>query len=166
MGKVDILKLIKERRSVRKFQNKEVPMQTIKNSLEAARWAPSGLNNQPWKFMILEQEEKNSLAEYTKFDQVIKEANKLIIVFLNKEKIYSYKKDLMAIGAAIQNILIYLQSQDVGSCWLGEIINQAEQVQDKLQIPTELELAAAIGVGFTQEKVEPIPRNSLEELIL
>jgi nitroreductase len=166
MNQSELMELIKERRSVRKFQDKEVPIKIIKNSLEAARWAPSGLNNQPWNFMILEKTEKDSLAKYTKFSQVIKQANKLIIVLLNKEKMYSHKKDLMAIGAAIQNILIYLQSQNIGSCWLGEIINQAEQVQDKLQLPTKLELAAVIGVGFAQKKVEPTPRNSLEELIL
>ncbi|MCF7873940.1 MAG: nitroreductase family protein [Candidatus Omnitrophica bacterium] len=166
MGKTDILKLMKNRRSIRKFQDKEISVQAIKESLEAARWAPSGLNNQPWKFMILEQDKKDSLAKYTKFGQVIKQANKLIIVFLNKEKLYSYKKDLMAIGAAIQNILIYLQSQNVGSCWLGEIINQAEQVQNKLQVPPELEFVAAIAAGVPQEEVKITERRSLEDLIL
>ncbi|MCF7877230.1 MAG: nitroreductase [Candidatus Omnitrophica bacterium] len=166
MEKIDILKLIKERRSVRKFQDKEVSRQIIKNSLEAARWAPSGLNNQPWKFMILSKDKKDSLVKYTKFGQVIKQANKLILVFLNKKKLYSYKKDLMAIGAAIQNILLYLQAQNIRTCWLGEIINQGKEVEKELQILPHLEFVAAISLGWPKSEPKTKERNPLKELIL
>ncbi|MFO8052343.1 MAG: nitroreductase [Candidatus Omnitrophota bacterium] len=166
MEKVDILKLIKERRSVRKFQDKEIPMQTIKDSLEAARWAPSGLNNQPWNFMVLNKDKKDSLAKYTKFGRVIKQANKLILVFLNKKKLYNYEKDLMAIGAAIQNILLYLQAQNLRSCWLGEIINQAKEVEKELQILPYLEFVAAISVGWPKNEPKTKERRPLKELIL
>jgi nitroreductase len=161
-----LMELIKKRRSVRKFQDKEVPMQTIKNSLEAARWAPSGLNNQPWKFMILDKDKKDSLVKYTKFGQVIKQANKLILVFLDKKKLYNYKKDLMAIGAAIQNILLYLQAQNLRTCWLGEIINQGKEVEKELQILPHLEFVAAISLGWPKGEPKTKERKSLKELIL
>ncbi|MFH1578307.1 MAG: nitroreductase family protein [Candidatus Omnitrophota bacterium] len=46
----DILDIIKHRRSIRKY-TKKLPKDTdIERLLEAARWAPSGLNNQPWRF--------------------------------------------------------------------------------------------------------------------
>jgi len=48
-----ILRLIKGRRSVRKFKKKTVSKQIVEKILEAGRWAPSGLNNQPWRFMVL-----------------------------------------------------------------------------------------------------------------
>ncbi|MCF7870234.1 MAG: nitroreductase [Candidatus Omnitrophica bacterium] len=166
MGKVDILKLIKERRSVRKFQDKEVPMQTIKNSLEAARWAPSGLNNQPWRFMVKSKQEKDKLAQYTKFGQVVKEADKLILVFLDKKSSYNYQKDLMAIGACIQNMLLYVHSLGLGTCWLGEILNQAKEISRELQLPSQLEFVAAIALGVPAGEVKLTGRRLLKDLTL
>lgn len=162
----NILELIKKRRSVRRFKSQEVSLEIIKNSLESARWAPSGLNNQPWKFMILATEKKNVLVKYTKYDRVIREANKIILVFLNKDSSYNYQKDLMAIGAAIQNILIYLESQNIGSCWLGEIMNQSDQVEEELKAPAYLEFVAAVAVGVPEDKGKIKERKSLSGLII
>jgi len=59
-----ILDLIKDRRSVRKYSSKEVPRDILFNILEAARWAPSAHNAQPWRFIIItERSLKRKLAE-------------------------------------------------------------------------------------------------------
>lgn len=50
---MDIIEAIKNRRSVRHFLEKEVSAEVINNILEAARWAPSGVNAQPWHVAIL-----------------------------------------------------------------------------------------------------------------
>ncbi|MCF7916235.1 MAG: nitroreductase family protein [Candidatus Omnitrophica bacterium] len=162
----NILELIKKRRSVRRFKQQEVPLEIIKKSLESARWAPSGLNNQPWKFMVLAEKEKDALAKYTKYDQVVREANKLILVFLDKDSSYNYQKDLMAIGAAIQNILIYLTNQNIGSCWLGEIMNQNDKVEKELETSQCLEFVAAVAVGILAGKAKTKERKPLKDLIL
>jgi nitroreductase len=161
-----LIQLIKSRRSVRKFKNQKVSKKTVEDLLESGRWAPSGLNNQPWRFMVKDSAEKDQLAEYTKFSQIIKEADKLILVFLDKKSLYSRPKDLMAIGACIQNILLYAHSLGLGSCWLGEILNQSQQIQAKLQTPPELELLAAIAVGVPEEEVSPKDRKPLKDLII
>ncbi|MCK5660454.1 MAG: nitroreductase family protein, partial [Methanosarcinales archaeon] len=49
----DILELIRSRRSVREFGAEEITDGMVDDLLEAARWAPSGLNNQPWKFVVV-----------------------------------------------------------------------------------------------------------------
>ena len=59
-----ILDLIKGRRSVRKYSSKEVPRDILFNILEAARWAPSAHNAQPWRFIVItERSLKRKLAE-------------------------------------------------------------------------------------------------------
>lgn len=50
---MDILTAIKERRSVRAFLNTPVPDHILNDILDTARWAPSGVNHQPWKVAIL-----------------------------------------------------------------------------------------------------------------
>ncbi len=166
MKSKELLEIIKKRRSVREFKDKEVSPKTIREALEAARWAPSGLNNQPWRFMVLSQKPKDSLAEYTKYSRVIKKANKLILVFLDKNNSYNYQKDLMAIGASIQNILLYLQAQGLGACWLGQILNKAEAVESELNLGDNLEFVAAVAVGSPEKIPPPREREPLDNFLI
>jgi coenzyme F420-0:L-glutamate ligase/coenzyme F420-1:gamma-L-glutamate ligase len=60
----ELFSLIKDRRSIRKYQNKPIPTGLIENVLVAAGWAPSAHNAQPWRFIVLtEAAEKKELAE-------------------------------------------------------------------------------------------------------
>src|SRR5690554_2299048 len=52
-----------KRRSVRKYQSQPVPRELIGQVLEAATLAPSGKNAQPWEFIVLEGQEKDTIAE-------------------------------------------------------------------------------------------------------
>jgi nitroreductase len=51
---MEVVEAIRRRRSVREYENTPVPMEHIRLILEAARWAPSGYNKQPWKFIVLQ----------------------------------------------------------------------------------------------------------------
>jgi len=163
---VDILELIKTRRSVRKFKNKDISREIINNILEVGRWAPSGLNNQPWKFMVLEQETKDSLAECTKYSNIVKSADKLIVVFFDKGDSYNRDKDLMAIGACIQNMLISIHFKGLGACWLGEILNQKDRIYKLLKTPKNLELAAVLALGYPLNPPRRARRKKLKDLII
>lgn len=100
-----LAEVIKQRRSIRQYQDKMPKEVDIQKILEAGTWAPSGLNNQPWKFKVTKNKEKNGLAEFTKYSQIIRDAPVAICVFLDIGKSYNHEKDIMAIGACIQNIL-------------------------------------------------------------
>jgi nitroreductase len=163
---MDILKLIKTRRSIRRFKRNQIPYKLIEKILEAARWAPSGLNNQPWRFLVLEKEKKNILANYTKYSFIVKNADKVILVFLDKDSSYHYEKDLMAIGACIQNMLLYIHSLKLGACWLGEILNQRDQIHKILKIPKNLELEAVIALGKPAIFPKKGKRKKIKDLIL
>jgi predicted oxidoreductase (fatty acid repression mutant protein) len=52
-----LLELFQQRRSIRKYKDEPVPEEYIQKILEAARWAPSGANKQPWEFVVIRQEE-------------------------------------------------------------------------------------------------------------
>ena len=112
-----------------RFKNQPVLLSVINNILEAGRFAPSGLNNQPWRFLLLSGEEKDAIARFTKCGAIIKNADKIVLVFLDQKTSYHEEKDLMAIGACIQNMLLAATYQKMGSCWLGEILNQRVALQ-------------------------------------
>lgn len=161
-----LLKIIKERRSVREFKPGKISKALVEKSLEAARWAPSGLNNQPWRFKVVGGKKKSSLAELTKYKQVIEESNQLILFFLSKKNSYDYKKDLMALGAAIQNCLLFLCARGLGACWLGEILKKGSEVEKRLKLNDELEFVGAVAVGFAKNIPPPRKRLPLSDLIL
>ena len=53
----DLLKIIKTRRSIRRYKEKDVPDELLENIIEAGRWSPSGDNGQPWRFIIVRDPE-------------------------------------------------------------------------------------------------------------
>lgn len=163
---MDILSLIKNRRSIRKYSKSKVNKEDIDLMLEAGRWAPSGLNNQPWKFKVIDGEDViRKIASFSKYKSTIIKAPALIIVFLDKSVSYDRTKDIQAIGACIENMLLMAESRGIGTCWMGEIINQGQQVEEFLSVNENLELMAVICVGYKNE--EGISdRKSLEELCL
>lgn len=60
---MDVCTAIRERRSVRAFLDKPVPPDVIQSILEDARWAPSGVNHQPWQTAVLGTQSRKSLGE-------------------------------------------------------------------------------------------------------
>jgi len=57
----DILKLIKERRSIRQFKKDKIDRESIEKILEAGRFTPSAENNQPWRFFVIEKSENTHI---------------------------------------------------------------------------------------------------------
>jgi len=162
---MDVIDIIRQRRSVRKYKQQLPSDNDIKKVLEAARWAPSGLNNQPWRFLIIKDKiKKAGLAGFTKYGQIIKHAPVVIVVCMNIADSYNRDKDLMAIGACIQNICLQAYSIGLGTCWLGEILNRKQDVSGYLNLNESLELMAVITLGYSDEGVVQGRRKSLDKL--
>jgi nitroreductase len=160
---MELSKALTERRSIREYAGEKVGDEQLMEILEAGRWAPSGLNNQPWKFMILRGQIKDSLAHMTKYGRTITSADACIAVFLDGNAIYNREKDLQAVGACIQNMLLKIHGLGLGGVWLGEILNKKDEVQETLE--THYELMAVIAVGHPKEKGQS-QRKKIEELII
>ena len=157
---------IKKRRSIREY-TKEVPKEEgIKKILEAGIWAPSGLNNQPWKFKVVKGAEKDGLSKFTKYADIVKDAPIVICVFLDNGATYNRDKDIMACGACIQNMLLEAYELGFGTCWLGEIINQKEAVEKYLKTDSDYELMARVTLGFSDEEVTKSCRKGFKNFIL
>ena len=81
-----MLNLIKARRSIRKFTSKAISDEQLDQIIEAGTWAPSGLNNQPWKIAIIKDHYiKTSIAPLTRYSPIIEGAPVSIAVFLDKD---------------------------------------------------------------------------------
>lgn len=77
---MDLLNLISKRKSVRKYSEKHIPEEDLRKILEAGRLAPSWMNVQSWKFILIKsQENKDLLAELSIGQQQVKNADALIV---------------------------------------------------------------------------------------
>jgi nitroreductase len=161
----EVIKAIRTRRSVRDFTDICPADKEIKEVLKAGIWTPSGLNNQPWRFIVIKKSEtKEEMSKLTHYMRIVKHAPVLIAVFLDVEASYDRLKDGMAIGACNQNILLAAHSLGLGAVWLGEILKNKEEVNRLLEAPENLELMAVIALGYPVSKERSSNRKPLDDL--
>lgn len=109
------------RRSVRKWKDSNVDIDTIKNIIEIAKWAPASCNRQLWRILILTQpQDKEFIGDFFP-NSFYKNAPMLIVCFMDikaygeNEKHFTYLDG----SAFIQNLLLLLHANGFGACWIG-----------------------------------------------
>jgi nitroreductase len=161
------MELIRSRRSVRSFADRPVDDALVDQVLEAARWAPSGLNNQPWRFLVVREADlKSRLAAHTRYRKVVEGAPVVIPVFIHKPTMYNEVKDHQSMGACLQNLLLMAHALGLGAVWLGEILKNADPVRRELGLGEELELMAVAALGWPAGPAGEGVRRPLAELML
>lgn len=163
-----VLSALFERRSIRKYTDEPVTREDITTVLEAGRWAPSGLNNQPWRFLVVmrDDERMEKLVECTKYGHIVRASAACICVMLEKSAIYSEMKDHQGVGACIQNMMLAAHSLGLGSVWLGQIVNDQKATLSAInQSEDTYEIQAVIALGHPNQKGSST-RKELSELLL
>ncbi len=168
---MDVLEAIKERRSIRTFKNEDISAETVEKLIEAARWAPSAGNVQPWEFIIVRKPEiKRKLAEAALNQSFIEEAPVVIVVCadeIRSSQGYGVRgKTLYCIqdtAAAIQNIHLAAYAFGLGTCWVGAF--REERAREILKIPNGVRPVAIIPVGYPAEHPKPRSRRPLNEIV-
>lgn len=165
---MELTQAIRERKSIRCFQRQEISARDLEAVLNLGILAPSGKNGQPWKFLIVQRDKAllERIAELTIYQKFVRRADCLILVFLDKAQSYHYVKDVQAIGACIQNMLLALTDLGLGGCWIGEILNRDLNVKALLGIGRELDLMGMIAAGFPADGAQSPPKKTLRECLL
>jgi nitroreductase len=162
-----VLDAIRNRRSIRHYQDDPVNEEDLHTILEAGRWAPSGLNNQPWRFVVVREPlVKKEIAEQTRYRDIIRNAPVIVAVFLDNATSYDHVKDCQAIGACLQNMWLAIHALGLGGVWIGEILKNKQKVADILGTPETLELMAVMAVGKPRPQERESQRKPLSELVV
>ncbi|HFC97934.1 MAG TPA: nitroreductase family protein [Thermosulfurimonas dismutans] len=162
-----VLKAIYGRRSIREYTQEVPPRELILEIIRAGIWAPSGLNNQPWRFAIVwNAEKREKLAELTRYGEIIRRAPVAIAVFLDRKVMYHQIKDHQSAGACIENMLLAAHALGLGGVWLGEILKNEARVREVLELPEDLELAAVVALGYPNDHRRRAGRKPLQSFIL
>lgn len=165
---MDVYELIKTRRSVRAYQNRPIPDDLLERLLEAARWAPSARNLQPWKFVVVRDEQRRrELAKAAHEQLFVGEASAVIAaVTLEPESVMSCEVPTypIDIAIAVDHLTLAAAAEGLGTCWIGAF--RQAQVREILGVPETCKVAILMPMGYpADEPPSERSRKSLDELI-
>lgn len=183
---MDLDEVIKKRKSIRKYTDKDVPNEIIEDLINAARLAPSAKNRQPWKYMIVKDEIKNKIADlmleqlqkskinlekkiYNTNSSVkataliIKQAPVLILVFRNKDDNWLVG-DSLSIGGSIEHICLKATDLGLGSLWIRDTVFTKKEIAH-LVGKDNMELVCAVSIGYTYDNSKGKKKKSLKEIM-
>lgn len=160
----DLLKLLRTRRSIRRFQNKSIPKSDLETTVDIARFAATARNVQPWEFVAVT--DKGKLAELAKLGDncsFLAQAAACVVIFCADTKYY-----LEDGCAATCNILLAAAALGIGTCWIaGDKKPYCPQVISLLNAPSGMKLVSLIALGYPQDKnaFAESAKRQLKELI-
>ena len=169
-----VLKTIRERRSRFQFEESDLTEEELNKILEAGRWAPSFANVQPWKFIVIKDEEiKEDLydiaRQVTIFRGGIKDSPVIIAVAIDAEKDSRHYAEAGAV--ATQNMALAAHSLGISSYWVGLFdINDEKRSAEKkagklLNLPDNYRLISLLPLGKSNQEVTG-ERKDLEEIVV
>lgn len=162
-----ILEEIKNRRSIRNYLAKEIPEEVLTEVLEAARWAPSASNRQPWKFVIIKDKElRQQIKQAAGGQSFVGEAPVVIagcatnVNHIMPNGVHSYPVDL---AIALDHLSLQAVRAGLGTCWVGAF-NQ-DRVREILRIPKKVIVVCLMTIGYPASTGLKSSRKPKEDII-
>ena len=159
---MDVFNCIRTRRTVRDFKPDPVPDAIIHKILQAARWAPSSSNTQPWHFIVVK--DRDAIAELGRIctqGTFIGQAPLAIAVVMGETR-----RPQLDAGRALQQMELVGWSEGLGTCFVGIRGEQQTEVKTLLGVPEEMELITVLPFGYRipREPGTGTPRKPMSEI--
>lgn len=176
---MEIMKEILDRRSIRKYQDKEISREDILTVLEAGRLAPSGSNTQPWRFVVVTaQDTKEKIVQADHNQKWMLEAPVFIVCVADvscripksegllmdeEETCHELKQIIRDTAIAIENLLLQATHQGLATCWTGWY--EQKEMKAALNIPDDKYVVGVITLGYAAENPAMRKRKELNEIV-
>ena len=168
--------LVKKRRSVRSYKPDPVPREMIEACLEAARFAPTACDTQSWRFIVVEGELKDRLAEESLGGFVIpnrfaSSAPVIVVIATDLDllthriggKIKGIGYHMIDAGIAGEHFILQAEELGLGTCWIGWFDKKA--VKRLLKLPGNWDVSSMIALGFPAARPSTTKkRKTIEEI--
>jgi len=156
---MSLVDIILKRRSIRNYRNESIPEKVLRNILEAGRMAPSANNSQPWHFVVITESKLKEKLATGRWNRFIKDSAITIVGCRDRDNEWS----IVDVTIALENMVIAAEAQGVGSCWIGDFIEN--ELKELLAIPQNLEVVALLTFGYPAEKPTSPKKKKLEEIV-
>jgi len=158
----DFIKLIKERRSIRRYTDRPIEKRMLEEIVDCGRLAPSAKNIQPWHFIVVTDKEKLSkIAELVPWGYFIKDSGACVVV-CGEKGVKRFREDCCL---AAENIMLAAKALGIGSCYVAALEKDVGGVKDLLKIPENIEIVCFISLGYFEENPEARDKKDLNEII-
>lgn len=158
---MSLLDVILSRRSIRRYENKEIPKDVLDKIVEAGRQSPSAANRQPYRFVIVTDSEiKKEL--HGMFSRFLKNAPVVIVGCANPKALLTGEWATVDTTIALESMVLAAWSLGVGSCWIGSFKEQ--KIKDSLKIPQDWKVVALVTLGYPAETPKPRKKKPTNEL--
>jgi len=162
---MELMDVIRNRRSIRKYKSDPVPDADIEYVLESARLAPSLANSQCWKFVVVKDEGvKQELAKAG--NSWIAHAPVIIAACADPSK-PGTKGDqpyyLVDIGIAMEHLILAAADKGLGTCWIGWF--DEAKAKKALGVPENIRLVATTPLGYPDESPAAKGRKTLKDIV-
>jgi nitroreductase len=186
----ELLSVIRSRRSVRVYKTGKVSESQLQSILEAARWAPSGANTQPWEFVVTRDRKKmrrvreiysNEWKQRKLEDPVhykglkkdyVGDVSVLVLVcgdartkqvYLTTRQAADREKLFQAsIANAVQQMMLAAASMKLGTVWVSVREEVEPELRELFHVPPELRLLWVVPIGHARSWPKAKPRRSPE----
>ena len=157
---MDVTTAIQRRRSIRKYQNKEIPKELLMQILEMARLAPSGANRQPWQLVVVtDAEKRKALVPICKDQKFVGECSAFIAGIDDPTQKWSR----VDIAIAMEHVALVAVEKGLGTCWVGAF--DQEKLGAALGAPAGMVVTVGMALGYPDEAPEARTRKALVELV-
>lgn len=165
---MDIYELIKKRCSVRSYKKDRVPDEVLKKIFDAVRLAPSANNEQPWKFVIVKDENLlKQLSVACHHQGFIAEAPVAIAAcgLPNRSSIGGYVTSVYVdVAIAFDHLTLVSAEEGLGTCWIGAFDEKA--VKKLLDVPENVRVVAVTPLGYPSSPMgRSKSRKDLDEIV-
>lgn len=168
-----MIDLILNRRSCRKYLNKDIEDDILKKIIDCGRSAPFGGKPVPkcqvTEYIIVKDKNiKEKLALQYEDRQFIKSAPVIIAVLANKNNDPKYEEYILSASLSVENMIIGAENLGIGSCVLSCFMNYEKHLEDKkalrnaLELPDNIELVCLLALGY-KDNTGKIPEKELSD---
>lgn len=166
-----IIDIIKKRRCIREFIDKDVEFYKIAEIIDAGMQAPNAGNLQNWEFIVVKERlKKERIAEASVQQYWMTEAPILIVICAAEERAEKYYGDrgknlynIQNCAAAAQNMLLAATSLGLASCWVGAF--NEESVKSILDIPKGVSPQIILAIGYSDKEPEKKHMFDIKDLL-
>jgi len=171
----ELMAVIKGRRSIRKYQDKEVSAEQLNAVLEAVQWSPSWANTQCWEVVVIQdpavkQALQETLAKGNPATKAVVDAPVLLAMCGKLESSGYYNNQvttkfgdwfLFDLGLATQSLCLAAHNQGLGTVVVG--LFDHDKAKSVLQVPAGYEVVALLPLGYPAKESSPPKRREISE---
>ncbi|MFX1561553.1 MAG: nitroreductase family protein [Promethearchaeota archaeon] len=165
--------VVRRRRSIRRYQDSEIPDEHIRQMIEAARLAPSTNNTQPWQFVSVKDPDTIRLLTLVAGNQRFIKGSKVVIIALANRASSCCPGNpsmwhVLDTMIATEHVVLAATALGYGSCWVAMLDSRQSQqiaaVKQALRIPESADIVALVTLGVADEIPPPRQTKELSEI--